>query len=742
MAEILQFTSSPTLQPASFLFGASERLNDLIPGGEHFRSDVRVGQDTWDLTGHPAWHDKSGAFTRLSFAGLSERWREAAKELILLQLNPALAAERAAGNPMADNWSRIQEPVKPITAQGNLSTLTHALQIADAHRLVRFDGDDWDRLPFLLVQPASVADKWAGATLTPAVGRGRAHQLVVFWQVTQFSGRDGLLGHGLPFGGREIQDLFTKRGKQNLVRPHEGVGHLLGFTAWLIDNVAEDVVAHVEWWCANASSDPPVSKDELRSRMLQQVIGIAHRNGGKAPASRNLNGELTLAHAPLARLHGVFDPDEAFDAGRWVQSQLGDRVTLDERCSPCPLPITTVPTRDGSEEAWAPRLMWNRSELDAWQRRLVYACMYYLSCTLMLRDSQLAILTPDCVRVEVVQRPDGTSYAKRTLSAHKTKNRLAPVPTSMAVNSRVERVIALMGRLQRALRYEPAIHSQTGLRYLFDQRLATPLGKKIHAAAREGIYLDQWFMTLMREAAAELYGRGVISRDLNDVKVNMRQVRITAGQAYAVREHGQALAAAFGQWDTAAVAAGYIGEIYKIITPLEPEGAADVVQEDTGRRVRWVAAQRDTLTGNGLPRFDSAITAAGAPLTNPVPLSPARLKSLGRKNRNVHQGPLTLCIWQTDGALCEGEGKPNFRLCFPGRCRNSVMTRADRARYELWRRQQLAIGSESSVRAAAKMDEGNPQIREEFAELDDDAVYSIVRDHVDAYVREALKGVE
>jgi hypothetical protein len=70
------------------------------------------------------------------------------------------------------------------------------------------------------------------------------------------------------------------------------------------------------------------------------------------------------------------------------------------------------------------------------------------------------------------------------------------------------------------------------------------------------------------------------------------------------------------------------------------------------------------------------------------------------------------------------------------------MTTADRARYELWRRQQVAIGSESSLRAAAKMDEGNPHIREEFAELDDDAVYDIVREHVDAYVRDALDGAK
>jgi hypothetical protein len=65
--------------------------------------------------------------------------------------------------------------------------------------------------------------------------------------------------------------------------------------------------------------------------------------------------------------------------------------------------------------------------------------------TLMLRDSQLAILTPNCVSAEEVQRPDGTSYLKRTLTAHKTKNRHMPVPTTVAVNSRIQHVIALMG---------------------------------------------------------------------------------------------------------------------------------------------------------------------------------------------------------------------------------------------------------------------------------------------------------
>jgi len=231
----------------------------------------------------------------------------------------------------------------------------------------------------------------------------------------------------------------------------------------------------------------------------------------------------------------------------------------------------------------------------------------------------------------------------------------------------------------------------------------------------------------------------VIARDLSDVQLSMRQVRITCAQAYAVREHGQALAAAFGQWDTAAVAGGYIGDVYRLISPLDPEETKELAQEDIGRRVKFLADHRHELSGNGRARLDDALERTGAILSNPQPLSPARLRSIGKLNPNIEQGPLSLCVYQPEGALCGGKGKADFRLCAPGQCRNSVMTSVDRARYELMRRQQLAIGSQRALATAKDMQDRNPHIAEEFDGKPDSELHALIAEHLDAYIKAALE---
>ena len=89
--------------------------------------------------------------------------------------------------------------------------------------------------------------------------------------------------------------------------------------------------------------------------------------------------------------------------------------------------------------------------------------------------------------------------------------------------------------------------------------------------------------------------------------------------------------------------------------------------------------------------------------------------------------------------MCGGKGKPDFRLCLPGRCRNSVMSLADRARYELMRRQHLALKSDVLRRAADKMNDANPDIAAEFADTSDDELKTIISDHIDAYIAAALE---
>jgi hypothetical protein len=90
--------------------------------------------------------------------------------------------------------------------------------------------------------------------------------------------------------------------------------------------------------------------------------------------------------------------------------------------------------------------------------------------------------------------------------------------------------------------------------------------------------------------------------------------------------------------------------------------------------------------------------------------------------------------------MCGGEGKPDFRLCLPGQCRNSVMTPVDRARYELMRRQHHALSSDVSRRAADRMDDANPEIAIALAGATDEDLLAVITDHVDDYIQAALEG--
>ena len=149
MAELLHFPTTKSEAGASHLFGPQERVNDLIPGGDHLDGLALFADEVWDLAGHPAWKDKAGTMTQLDFRGIAERWRTVAKEMMLLQLDPGLAPDRAPKAPMAQSWPRIQELVKPMTAMGNLKALRHALRVIDDHRITAFDEDDWERIDVL-----------------------------------------------------------------------------------------------------------------------------------------------------------------------------------------------------------------------------------------------------------------------------------------------------------------------------------------------------------------------------------------------------------------------------------------------------------------------------------------------------------------------------------------------------------------------------------------------------------------
>lgn len=737
MADVLPFRSAGEVAPPP-LFAPDTLLEHLVHGGEYLTKHPVFGDDDWDMAGHPAWRDKAGLQTKIKFSAIPPRWRLAAKELALLQMSPHLAPLVRPHNAVAQAWPQLQEPIGPGTAQTNIKGLAAAIR---AVSMVDFSSPEaWQQVEALLPQPASVSDKSESVTLSANTVRHRAQALAALWQATQIGERHYLLGTHRPWRGQSISGVFPKSTHTNTVRPHERVGDVLGFVAWFFDNIAENIVDHVEWWSNNIPQDVPLGTDAATEDMLDLLRRLAAENDNMLPGRRLGNGQVSLAAASLGRLIGVFDADDAYVRARAALNQLHPKPGLRVGLTPCPVPIATVTASHRDQIAWAPSLMPAKDELDIWQRRLVYYAMYYLSATIMLRDSQLATLPVDCIKSEDVVKPSGVRYVRHTLSAFKTKNRRAPVPTTVVVNGRIARIVRLLHRLQQAVGYEAGRSSRTGLPFLFDHQLALPVGKRAHSRSRDGMYLDQKFLKHMRDGAHELYERGVIARDLADVSLSMRQVRITCAQAYAVREHGQALAASYGQWDTAAVARGYIGDVYRLITPLEPDETTDIARQDIGRRLVDAAIGRGDPTGMGLKRLNNAIERSRVPLSNPQALTPARLKSLGKANRNVEQGPLTLCVFQVEGALCGGKGKPDFRLCLPGQCRNSVMTRSDRARYELMRRQHLQLSSPVLRRAADRMHDANPAIAEEFAELDDSEVAHIVKDHIDEHIRRALEG--
>lgn len=737
MGEVRALRPLPPPDAGQLLFSASEQVQLLVPGGMAILADPVYGDDVWPLAGHRSWKAKAGAQTTLDFTQLHAHWRDLAKHVALLQMSPALALERYGNSALAQTWVDSQEPVLPVTAQGNLKMLAHSLAIVDRHQLTTFDDETWERIALLLITPKDKTEKREGTALSPLTGRGRAQQLIAAWQVAHMLGSDQL-GDQPPFAGRDTTQLYTRRTQRNSVRPDENVGHLLGFTAWVIDTIAEDIVEHIEWWATNTETEPAATRQGRYEAMLDLICRIAADNDNAVPASRNVNGGTTLAHSGLGRLLGIYDPDDAFEAGRWALSQLRDQVTLSTDVTPSPLPISTVTTPAGPV-TWAPRLLPTLTELDAWQRYLVYACMYYLSATLMLRDSQLALLALNPLEVVPETAPDGHTYDRYELHAYRTKNRHSPIPTTVTVSTRVARIFALLRRLQAALGYEPQ-RTDLGHPMLFDQRLAVPHGKDPHGMARLDLHLDLGFVKLMRKAARELYDRGVIARHLDDVTVNARQVRITCAQAYATREHGAALAAAFGQWDTRHVAAGYVGDVYKrLITPVDPEDAQDIIDEAKGRTLVRAKQDRNELTGRGLPRLDDALEMSSVPLANPDPLTPARLRRLGKQNRNVHRGTLTICVFQAEGALCAGRAGPDFAKCAPGQCRNSVMTRPDRARYELRRREYLTPDTPVGRRGARKLADLNPDIATEFADTTDAELRDIVKASYEDWVNATLE---
>jgi hypothetical protein len=727
----------PTEDETSKVVADDVDVRTLIPLGYDIQQAILFAHDRWDTAGHPSWTSKHGGQTTLDFSGIPAQWRTAAKEWILLQLDPGLAASWAPHDPIAASWSAIQEPIKLVTAQGNLKQLRLVLTVLDTHHIITPTSDDWGRVRVLMQQPQSREEKLTGAQLAAGTLRGRAQQLTSLWSIRTIVGRPTLLGSE-PFDGEETTSLFGSgsRPKRNLRRPHEDVGRCLGFVAWVFDHIADNILAHSRWWAEHtvAPEDGPASQQEGYDAMFD-IAQDVHARLGKLPGRRNSSGGLTLAHSALGMLCGAPDGDEAYLWGRYAMRRFQNEDLDEHGGNPCELPVTELPHSGGTGTAsWTRRLLPVRDELHFWQSALVYYAMYYLAATCGLRDKDLACLTPGCITRETKTRPNGEPYEVTTMRGYKTKNRMAPQRTTWKVNQRVVRIVEVIEELHRIHGITPANSTVTGEPLLFDAQLITASVR----SGRDTIHLDLSFMDWLIKGAKRLHDRGVTPIDLSDVtKVNISQIRITAIQAFASRDLGNALAAQFGQWNHQSVAMGYHADVYKIIHLADPVDALELQHEHIGRVMHRAALKPDDLRGKGVTRMRQAVERQGSTLSNPAPLSSARLKATGKKNSNIAVGPYTICIYSADGALCGGEGAADFRLCRPFECRNSAMTPGQRARIELRRRLELRMHP-ALHRSARKIAEAMPEVVAEFSEVSDDELARIIATELDEYVAEAL----
>ena len=734
---VVPLRAAPDQHVASTKVAASVDVRTLIPGGDAITSIVTFSDDRWDLSGHASWRSKRSGKKYLDFSDIAPRWRSATKEWVLLCLDPSLAPVWAPSDPVATTWPEHQQRVKPSSAYARLGALRLGLKLLDRYDLIEPDADDWARIATLMRQPQDHAEKRAQFVLAPKTLRTRLHELRSFWSIRTIVERPTLLGSE-PFGADDATMIFGSgsRPKLNQRRPHENVGLCLGMVEWVFDNIADDILEHLRWWGENAASsdEVPVS-DEQRCQamvgLLHEIVATRHCLPARLSAKTR---SASLPYSALGHLLGQ-NGRECYLSGRVALRQFSD-VPLDlHGGNPCPLPIRQFDLVDGTgTQSWAQRLLYTKDELLWWASALVYYAMFYISAMCGLRDLDLDCLTPGCVTTQSKTGQNGEKFDVTTMKGYKQKNRLVPEPTSWKVSWRIAKVVSIVEQLHELHGITPSRNSHTGEPRLFDSKLI----KAAYGPSRESVHLDGEYMDWLWFGARRLFDRGIVHRHLDDVEaLTVAQIRITTLQAYASRTLGNVLAAHIGKWSEKTVAMGYHLDVPKVIHLADPKEAEDLQMFHVGLTLTTAAQHLDDYKGNGVPHLKELIDRHN--IKNLVPLSKAGLKKLGKQNPNISTGEYTMCIYRKEVALCGGHGAANFRLCRPYECRNSVMSKADRAKMELRRRELLQMDSAPILqRSANKISEGMPEIEIEFADTTSEELIRIVVAELDGYIAVAF----
>ena len=715
-------------------------VRDVIPGGASITAPVAFDDDVWDLAGHPDWQDSAGRETKIRFTSIPAQWRTLAKLWTLASLAPAIVHGWAELST-AEMWRSYKEACKVATAQGNAKALGLGLQRLEAANIQTVDDDGWTQVTTLFQQPINRTEARTAKRIAPNSSKLWADQLRslhVFGSVVGWPDPFG----SEPWGEQDLISVFNVHGnrgdhaaRRNSVEPHQHVGLVLGVAAFIIDELADDILGHATWWLTtHRQADTPTSRADGKAAATDLLRELAAATGGRLPRATGTRD--TLAHQALAYTLGLDDGDEAyqwFRQGRRDAERIdGTTYIVDADASPCPVPIRTFPHADtGDQVGWTNRLLWDQRELHFWWSALLYSCAAYLCATLGLRNNDRDLLSLGAVRHRTLTKLDVPVDAWE-LHGWRQKQRMTPQRTTWPAGHRVRRAVEIVEKMHTLLDITPSINTATNEPRLFDFSLN--LGS--NRGGRSGIHLDgPWVKTWIKQAAARLHMTGVVRTDLDALPdaLGEKVVRITTLQAYASRPLGMMMTAAMGQWSgSTAVMGGYVGTITAdIVLPDDDEVAA--LQAVARTASLKAAADRDERgeydTAAGQVRLRKTLERF-PDIVNGQPLTRNRAERIGRQALHVEEGPYTTCFFQQDGALCGGRGSADFRLCQPGSCRNSAPSRSHRARLELRRRRNVTAGG-IYLRNAEKIVADNPDLEADFAGLTDDELTDIVKSGVD-----------
>ena len=701
------------VQGAKPTLGDDVDIRTLIPNGMKVARAIRYSDDVWAIDGYPL---VNATVSALDFTPVPDRWRFIVRDWVLLRLNPELATTGASGlsvDAVMAPTASAERPLGLPSAVAYITGLAISLQVIDNNGWRTLGSDEWAGLASQMA--AQLPDA------TPATLAGYCRPLVSLWRYRDVLGVPSMFGGLRPFAGTPVESVFdVPRKDLNVERPvPEYCGPLLGLALFMLDHCADDILARLEvlkrqpfgelaqsaqvdkveqWlrsWEASGRALPGVVSARTKDLTVSWA-SIVKNAGCSTGVLRNPRAQLVPLLAELREQLGVSPDHDGFD-----------------------LPIATAPGPGGKPIPWIsalPPVKYGLG-LQHWANALVYACAFVIVMLTTVRDRELAALPHRCLREDTFERGDQDIEITR-MHGYLVKNRASPLPASWVVGQDVIRAVEVIHRLKAALEIPTHVHPVTGEEVLLPASLIQ--GHK--TGKSDTVQLDLSYLQYLKTSGDHLAERGLTpALPAIPKMIPHRALRITAIHAYASQPWGDALAASQAKWSSRTVAEGYLGHLPNSVFISDPDAVQEVSQVVTGQALVDAAVDLAddpaAVQGAGVARLNDVLAGYGLTDLRNGPTTNRQLARLARDHPNVYIGEGTICI-HGPGGLCGNPSEAEWMLCRPGACRNSAVTRGQRARHELRRRNWTSLGG-VFARARAKLEEDLPGLEAEFAPFDD-----------------------